>query len=191
MVDIARDSIPRIKITNAMLVFAKEKEKDVAVMRTKTSPVDALAGAIGEVAFAQWFYGDWRKNEVGLNQGRPDFEGLVDVKTSVYPLSNRLNLPIREDYARARCPALYVWCCINVPSPYEKDIRSGLDVAIVGWTTGKKGNSAPLGYMGWVRSYRCHLTPVPELETMETFQSAVERARRGAVGSPESTAPRS
>lgn len=187
MVDISRDNIPKIKITMAMLAFAKKKEKEVNVSRTKTSPVDSLAGAIGEIAFAKWFYGDWKKNEVGLNKGRADFEGLIEVKASVYPLSNRLNLPIREDYARSRFPALYVWCCIDIPTRYNKEIRPGLYVAIVGWTTGEKAHAAPLGYMGWVRSYQCRLTPVPELQTMQTFAKAVEGARRDVAGSTGST----
>lgn len=178
MVDISLDIVPRIKITKAMLGFARKMEKDVKVLRTKTSPVDSLAGVIGELAFAQWFYGTWKKNEVGINKGNADFEGLVEVKTSVFPLSNDLNLPIREDYAKSRCPPLYVWCCIDVPSRHDKQIRPGLEVAIVGWTTGKKAHSAPLRNMGWVSSYKCHLTPVPELEVMKGFANAFEHARR-------------
>jgi hypothetical protein len=174
-----------------MLEFAKKKEDELKVWRTQTSPVDSLAGAIGEIAFAKWFYGDWKKNEIGANKGRTDFEDLIEVKASVFPLSNKLNLPIREDYAKARCPALYVWCCIDIPTRHHKEIQPGLYVAIVGWTTGMKANSAPLGFMGWVRSYRCHLTPVPELEIMETFAKAVEDARRGGADSMESNAPRS
>jgi hypothetical protein len=152
-----------------MLDTANELIDDVRVHRTKTSPVDTLAGILGEFAFAEWYNGDWRENEVGDTVGRPDFEDSIEVKTSVFPLSSRLNLPIREDYAISRQPDYYVWCCIDVPSKNEKDIFPGLEIAVVGWATGEEAHASPVGNMGWVQSYRCHLTPVPQLRAMTEF----------------------
>ena len=169
MVDLIDDHVPRVVITDEMIQGANELVNDVQVHRTRTSPVDTLAGIIGEFAFAEWYYGDWRKNEVGETIGRPDFEDRIEVKTSVFPLSSRLNLPIREDYAISRQPDYYIWCCIDVPSKFEKEILLGREVAIVGWATGEDAHSAPLGNMGWVQSYRCHLTPVPDLRPMGEF----------------------
>ena len=169
MVNLNSDEIPRVMITQEMLDVANDLVNEVQVHRTRTSPVDTLSGIIGEFAFAEWFYGDWRNNEVGDTIGRPDFEDRIEVKTSVFPLSSRLNLPIREDYARSRQPDYYIWCCIDVPSKYEKEISPGREVAVVGWATGEDAHSAPLRNMGWVRSYRCYLTPVPDLLPMAEF----------------------
>jgi hypothetical protein len=169
MVDLTHDEIPRITITEKIIDAALAIERNVQVHRTRTSPVDTLSGIIGEFAFAEWYYGDWRQNEVGETQGSPDFEGRIEVKTSVFPLSERLNLPIREDYAKARTPDYYVWCCIDVPSRSDKRILPGREVAIVGWATGEEAHNAPLMNMGWVGSYKCHLTPVPDLHSMDKF----------------------
>lgn len=169
MVDLIHDEVPRVVITEDMLAAANDLVVEVQVHRTRTSPVDTLSGILGEFAFAEWFYGNWRSNEVGYTIGQPDFEGRIEVKTSVFPLSSRLNLPIREDYARSRQPDYYIWCCIDVPSKYEKEILLGREVAVVGWATGEDAHSASLRNMGWVQSYRCHLTPVPELLPMAEF----------------------
>ncbi|MFO1535741.1 MAG: hypothetical protein ABR586_08760, partial [Thermoplasmatota archaeon] len=60
--------------------------------------MDDVTGILGEFAFAQWFFGDWRKHMVGTNKGQMDFVN-VEVKTSAFPFRETLNLLVREDYA--------------------------------------------------------------------------------------------
>ena len=69
------------------------------VNRTIASKIDTLTGHLGEFAFAQYFFRDWRSHNVGWNKGEPDF-GKIEIKTSAFPFNNRLNLLVREDYAQ-------------------------------------------------------------------------------------------
>ena len=176
MVDLRRDEIPRVTITQEMIDAAAELRKQVTVHRTKTSPVDTDSGVLGEFAFAQWFYGDWRHNEVGSTKGKVDFDGRIEVKTSVFPLNPKLNLPVREDYARKRTPEFYVWCCLDVPSARDKRIIAGQEIAVVGWIGGEHAHRNPATTMGRMSSYRCHLTPVWMMHPMDSFRDAYESA---------------
>ena len=173
MVDLLNDEIPRIVITADMIDAAKKLEDAVRVERTRVSDVDTISGIIGEFAFAHWYRGDWTKHEVGKNQGEADFEGIIEVKSSVIPLSPRLNLPVREDYANARQAEYYVWCCIDIPQ--NSQIQPGHEAAIVGWATGAEAHSTPPRHMGRVTSYRCHLTPVPNLHSMAEFPPKLKK----------------
>ena len=174
MVDLRRDEIPRVAITQEMIDAAEKLRKQVTVHRTKTSPVDTDAGIHGEFAFAQWFYGDWQHNEVGETKGKVDFDGRIEVKTSVFPLNPKLNLPVREDYARRRTPEFYVWCCLDVPSARDKRIIPGREIAIVGWVNGVMAHSNTPQTMGWMSSYKCHLTPVWMMHPMGSFRTAYD-----------------
>src|SRR5437763_1264572 len=98
---------PVVVLSAEMIRAAEQLVPDVQVFRTRTSPVDTLGGALGEFAFAEWFTGSWKNHEVGTNKGRADFQNLVEVKTSVYPFRENLNLVIREDYGGKYKP-LYV-----------------------------------------------------------------------------------
>ena len=49
---------PRIKISEAMLIEARQLEDSVRVHRTRASEVDSLAGILGEFAFAEFLDGD-------------------------------------------------------------------------------------------------------------------------------------
>ncbi len=173
MVEINSDELPRVGITKEMIEFARGLAAVLQVKRTRVSPSDTLGGAVGELAFAEWWYGDWRKNELGENKGLPDYEETIEVKTSIFPLRQNLHLPIREDYAAARCPSFYVFICIDVPSRREKQITPGLEAVLVGWTTGERAHQGRLANMGWVDSFRCFLTPVSELRPMSDLRAMV------------------
>ena len=64
---------PSISITAEMLTEANAIIKLVRVNRTIASRIDTLTGVLGEFLFAEYFYGNWKKNRVGSNKGDVDF----------------------------------------------------------------------------------------------------------------------
>lgn len=50
-----------IIISKEMIDNAKKLEIEVKVNRTIASKIDTLTGILGEFAFAQYMYGDWKK----------------------------------------------------------------------------------------------------------------------------------
>ena len=52
-----------IIISNEMIFEAKKLINEVKVNRTIASKIDTLTGILGEFAFAQYMYGDWKKTE--------------------------------------------------------------------------------------------------------------------------------
>ena len=59
---------PFILITKEMIITAQALVKEVKVNRTIASNIDTLTGNLGEFAFAQYYYKDWKKNRVGSNK---------------------------------------------------------------------------------------------------------------------------
>ena len=160
-----------------MLAAARALIAQVQVHRTRTSPVDTLGGNLGEMAFAQWFTGAWQNHEVGRNKGRADFRGVVEVKASVFPFRENLNLVIREDYG-ARSTPLYVQLIIDVADRAEKRIEAGTPVVLCGFTTHERATARPPTPMRAGRGqtpYRAFLTPIAELSPMDGFAAAYER----------------
>jgi len=172
---------PKVIITEEMIAEASRLEESIDVARTKASEIDTLTDALGEFAFAEWFLGDWRKHEVGQNKGDVDFLGIVEVKTSAYPFSERLNLLVREDYAHKRHPPLYVQVIINVSSRTAKSIAVSTEAIIAGYATGDEIDSAPLrdfGAKGGGRGgYRCKHIRISDLHRMDGFRLAFEKLK--------------
>lgn len=90
---------PVVTISDEMIDAAQKLVDAVRVNRTVASSIDTLTGILGEFVFAQYFYSDWRKNRVGSNKGDVNFTD-IEIKTSAFPFSPRLNLLVREDYAK-------------------------------------------------------------------------------------------
>ena len=65
---------PEILITQEMIEEAQRKVPMASVQRTVASRIDTLTGHLGEFVFAQYLFGDWRKNTVGTNKGQSDFD---------------------------------------------------------------------------------------------------------------------
>lgn len=164
-----------VPITVEMLDYAREAEEDVRVHRTRASEIDSLTGLIGELAFAQWFLGDWKKHDVRDTKGRPDILDVIEVKTSAYPWSDRLNLLVREDYAAKRQPAYYVQVIVDTPDRNAKDIQPGWNCRISGWATPEDVDRAPLkdfGAKGGGRGgYQCRFISIKDLQSMADFPS--------------------
>jgi len=62
-----------VSITSAMLSYANEASTHTSVNRTIASPFDTITGLLGELAFAQWFLGDWQRHDVYNTKGKSDF----------------------------------------------------------------------------------------------------------------------
>ena len=92
---------PYIILSKEMIENAKKLISDVKVNRTIASKIDTLTGILGEFAFAEYLYGDWRKNNVSHNKGDVDFD-MIEVKASAFPFRDTLNLLVREDYAKKK-----------------------------------------------------------------------------------------
>lgn len=162
-----------IEITQEMLDHARGAEEEVRVHRTRASQIDSLTGLIGELAFAEWFLGDWRLHDVRGTKGQPDIIGRIEVKTSAFPFSDRLNLLVREDYAEKRHPDFYVQVIIDTPDKNAKDILPGWNARISGWATSDMVDKAPLKDFGakggGFGGYRCRFIQIKNLHSMDEF----------------------
>lgn len=160
-----------IIITQEMIDEANKLIKKVKVNRTITSNNDTLTGILGEFIFAQWYYGNWKKNKVGLNKGLSDFED-TEIKTSAFPFNKNLNLIVREDYAKKRKPPFYVQIIIDINSR-ESDITNGTKTYLCGWATSNEIDNAPKKDFGSKLSknggYESHYIPILNLHPMSEY----------------------
>jgi hypothetical protein len=162
-----------ITLSIEMIEHAKSVVEDVRVRRTVASPIDTLAGLLGELAFAEWFLGDWRQHDLRNTKGRPDFINRIEVKTSAFPFRETLNLLVREDYAASRKPDCYVQTIIDTPDRFAAKIEAGWKCRLSGWATASEVDAAPLrdfGSKGGGRGgYRCHYIQIRHLRPMSEF----------------------
>lgn len=136
------------------------------VDRTVASRIDTLTGHLGEFVVAKYLFGDWRKNTVGANKGQVDFKD-IEVKTSAFPLNNKLNLLVREDYAQKRKPRFYVQVIIDVATENADNVPEGTRAYVCGYATYSEVDSAPLKDFGSKLAkkggYRCHYISISKL----------------------------
>lgn len=167
-----KNSYFRVTITQEMIEQANLLVPQTRVNRTVASSVDTITGHLGEFVFAQWCLGDWRKNRVGANKGDVDFPN-VEIKTSAFPLNSKLNLLVRQDYAKARKPPFYVQIVIDVPSSKATSIEPGTQAYLCGYATNEEVEKAPLrdfgSKIGDRGGYLCHFINICELKTMKQF----------------------
>ena len=160
----------KVVITEEMI---EQAHNDIAtfgrINRTQASPYDMLVGNLGEYVYAQWRYGDWRRNLVGRNHGQSDF-GDIEIKASAIPFTpTRLNLLVREDYAAKRRPRAYVQIIINV-GQRGAQVAAGDIAFLCGVATPEDLDTAPTKDFGGVggspAGYRCRYIPVMRLRQM-------------------------
>jgi len=168
---------PKITITQEMIDQARKLKDEVKVNRTIASKIDTLTGILGEFVFAQYLFGDWKKNYVGKNKGDVDFDG-IEIKTSAYPFRDTLNLLVREDYAIKRKPSFYVQIIIDIPSRNTNDIIAGTQAIITGWTTHHEVSKAPKRDFGskfnTSGGYKCYYISIRNLQPMASFKENYE-----------------
>ena len=166
---------PTITITAEMISEAERLIPTTQVTRTRASAIDTLTGHLGEMAFAQYYFGDWRKHRLGQNKGEEDFPN-IEIKTSAFPFSTKLHLLVREDYAAKRKPKYYVQIIIDVINAHAETIPTGTNAIICGFATSAEIDSAPLkdfgSKFGSSGGYKCrhialeHLHPTEGISLM-------------------------
>lgn len=164
---------PHIIITEEMILEAERLIPVTRVDRTVASRIDTLTGNLGEFAFAEYFYGDWRNNFVGKNTGQVDF-GDFEIKTSAFPFNDRLNLLVREDYAAERTPKYYVQVIIDVQSRYADSVLPGTKAYLCGYATGAEIDVSPLkdfgSKLGAHGGYKCRYIPITRLRPLSELK---------------------
>jgi hypothetical protein len=165
--------LPQVTITKEMLDAGINLIDKVKVNRTQASEIDTLTGILGEFAFAQYYYGDWKKNRVTKNKGEVDY-GDIEIKASAFPFNNHLNLLVREDYAKRRKPPFYIQIIISVEDPQANNIKPGTKAFICGFATSDEVDAAPKrdvgSKFGGSGGYKCHYIPIGALHPMDTFR---------------------
>lgn len=164
-------SMPIIVVSQEMIDFGNRHVAECRVRRTQTSPVDTLTGHLGELCFAQYYYGDWRRNNIGRNAGQEDFKD-IEVKCSYFQMSMRLHLLVRHEYSTVRKPRAYVQVILD-RIDHAINIPAGTKAFICGYATSPEVDSAPVkdwkSKMGGEGGYLCHgielsqLHPISEL----------------------------
>jgi hypothetical protein len=169
---------PAISMTEAMVNEAALLESSARVNRTKASEIDTLAGILGEFAFAQYFYNDWRQHRVGANKGAVDFDD-IEIKASALPFHGNLHLLVREDYAAKRKPQYYVQVILDVPSKDAISVPIGTPAYICGFATSSEVDNAPKkdfgSKFGGAGGYKCHYIPIRNLHAISELDDRVTR----------------
>ncbi len=170
---------PFVLITGEMLEEALRLVPSTQVKRTITSNIDTLAGHLGEFAFAQFYFGDWKKNNVGKNKGKSDFQDF-EIKTSAFPFSEKLHLLVREDYATKRKPKFYVQIILDVDSRNANTIMPNTKAYVCGFATTEDIDNAPLKDFGSKLSansgYKCKYISIKNLKSIEGLK--IEQVQR-------------
>lgn len=161
--------LPRIILDEEMVTSASEMVSSTKIDRTQASLIDTLSGNLGELAFAHFFYGDWRKNRVGQNAGQTDFPE-IEIKTSAFPFRMSLNLLVRKEYAAKRKPRAYVQVIIDVPDRRADNIPPGTAAYVCGFATSAEVDSAPTkdfgSKIGTRGGYYCHYICLHDLHNI-------------------------
>ena len=165
---------PQILISREMIEDALSRAPTLQVNRTKASHYDTVFGILGEYCFAQWLVGEWISHSKLDTKGKIDFFERVEIKTSAFPFSERLNLLVRDDYASKRKPEFYVQTIIDLPHRDWIDLPENLSCVLAGYATADEIENAPHkdfgSKFGGPGGYKCryisiaNLKPVTDLE---------------------------
>ena len=168
-------------IDQDILNISLEAASKVSINRTKTSPYDIQTGVIGEVVFAKWFLGDIHKHNFYSTKGKSDFFDEIEIKTSAYPLSNNLNLLVREDYAIKRKPKYYIQMILDIKDKNVKKIDINTKIYIIGYATSDDVDKAALKDFGSKfkgdANYKCKYIPFNKLRPIINFKNVYKGNR--------------
>lgn len=164
-----KSKYPSVIITKEMITEAKRFIPTTEVNRTKASKIDTLTGHLGEFVFAEYFFGNYKKHNVGNNKGKTDFD-RIEIKTSVFPFNPKLNLLVREDYAQKRKPDFYVQIIIDTDNPKADNIPPGTLGYLCGYADSNQVDNSPKKDFGSKISkkggYKSHYINIKELRPM-------------------------
>jgi len=165
---------PTVAITAEMIEEAERIIPFTQVNRTRASAIDTLTGHLGEMAFAQYYFGDWHKHRLGQNKGEVDFPN-IEIKTSAFLFSTKLHLLVREDYAAKRKPTYYVQIILDVKNAHAETIPVGTIAIVCGYATSEEIDSAPLkdfgSKIGTEGGYRCRYISIENLHPIGEITS--------------------
>lgn len=166
--NIEKDPV-RVVITSEMLHAAELASGLVHVNRTIASPIDTLTGILGEMVWAQYYFGDWRKHNLITNKGRSDFDS-VEIKTSAFHFNRKLNLLVREEYSKKRKPKYYVQIIISIESGQSR-ILPDTNAYICGFALQQEVENAPYRQEtkkgGGMAGYRTKFIPIVQLHPIQ------------------------
>lgn len=161
-----------------MIESAKQRAPDLKVNRTRTSRFDTLYGIIGEYCFAQWLFGDWISHSQVDTKGKIDFVQGIEVKTSAFPFSEKLNLLVREDYVHKRKPRFYVQTIIDLPNRHEHNLEPDFNCILAGYATGEDVENAPLrdfgSKFGGYGGYKCRFISIANLKSVVELRNLID-----------------
>ena len=175
--------IPKVTISSDMLAYVNTLRSQCEINRTKTSPYDVEIGILGELCFAQYYYGSWRHNNVVRNAHKVDFPELgVEVKCSWFVMDiDRLHLVVREDYAKSRKPAAYIQVIIDKRSD---SISVGDQAYICGYATSAEVDAADKhdkgSKFGKSGGYLSHCIPLRSLHPISELDAWLQTHRNGS-----------
>lgn len=174
--DFARDPV-RVVIIAEMLRAAELVASLAHINRTIASPVDTLTGVLGEMVWAQYYFGSWQKHNLINNIGKNDFN-QVEIKASAFRFNPHLNLLVREDYHAKRKPKYYVQVIIDV-DPKNPRIVPDTNAFICGFATGDEIDRAPLrqekSKRGGAAGFRTRYIPILNLHPIREFPKGLEQ----------------
>lgn len=172
----ARDPV-RVVITAEMLRAAELATSLAHVNRTIASPVDTLTGILGEMVWAQYYFGAWQKHNALDNKGKSDF-AQVEIKASAFRFNPKLNLLVREEYAAKRHPKFYVQVIIDV-DPQNPNITADTNAYICGYATTAEVANAPLrdekSKRGGAAGFRTKYIPILKLHPIAELPKDLKR----------------
>ena len=172
----ARDPV-RVVITAEMLRAAELATGLAHVNRTIASPVDTLTGILGEMIWAQYYFGAWQKHNALDNKGKSDF-AQVEIKASAFRFNPKLNLLVREDYAAKRKPKFYVQVIIDV-DPKNLKLTPDTNAYICGYATADEVANAPLrdekSKRGGSAGFRTKFIPILKLHPISELPKDLKR----------------
>ena len=166
---------PFIVITQEMIEEANRFIPATLVPRTRASQHDTLTGNLGELIFAQFFHGDFRRHKLGQTKGETDFPD-IEIKTSAHPFRQTLHLLIRSDYETRRRPPFYVLVVLDVEKP-KAPPQVGCKAILCGYCSWKEAR-----WHGHERSFAtgdggfiCLAVPMQSLHKMSQFGAAYRK----------------
>lgn len=171
IMNFARDPV-RMALTAEMLYAAELATGLVQINRTIASPVDTLTGVLGEMVWAQFYFGDWRKHNALDNKGKSDFPN-VEIKTSAFRFNPKLNLLVREEYHAQRKSKYYVQIILDV-DPRQPQLTPDTNAFICGYATADEVERAPLRQEtkkgGGSAGFRTHYIPILNLHPIQELK---------------------
>ena len=130
---------PTITITKDMIdeyhrlaQSLKEQNRAGILDHTHQRPTAPMIGHLGEMIFAQWKFGDFRKHNINKNWGDEDYPGY-EIKASGTPMSGRVSLMCKEWLMENKEYAKYVQVIIDIARGATP--KPGDTAYIIGWAT--------------------------------------------------------